>query len=212
MNSGNEITIVSTSIKRTWTRGISIESDIAIDIWDSGSHKYERWPDGDVCWKVISREITPTGFSEILQKMPEWFAPGEVLHWAQVPLLFQDPLQYQLGQWNVVVENQPQGQAQAQAKLLPLPQTQVKPQVQAKPQNSGKMGARGGRLQGPQGHRQREGQRGVGVREPALQMTSKELQEKQPQQRVRVLPRVRVKLQTPQGHLQKPLPHLINQK
>jgi hypothetical protein len=32
--------------------------NIAIDIWDSGSHIYERWPDGDVCWKVISREIT----------------------------------------------------------------------------------------------------------------------------------------------------------
>jgi hypothetical protein len=222
MNLGNKVTIMNTInsvntvniITRTWTRGISIESDIAIDIWDSGSYKYERWPDGDVCWKVISREVTPTGFSEVLQKMPEWFSPGEVLHWTRVPLLLQGPSQYQLGQWSVSVENQPQAQTQAkplpqaQAQAKPLPQAQAKPQLQ----NSEKTGAREGRLQGPQGHRLREGHKGVGVREQALQMKSKELQEKQHQQPVRVLPRVQIKPQTPQGHQQKPLACLINQK
>jgi hypothetical protein len=221
MNLGNKVTIMNTInsvniITRTWTRGISIESDIAIDIWDSGSYKYERWPDGDVCWKVISRELTPTGFSEVLQKMPEWFSPGEVLDWIRVPLLIQGPSQYQLGQWSVSVENQvkPQAQAKPLAQAKPRDQAKPLPQAQAKPQlqNSEKMGAREGRLQGLQGHRQREGHKGVGVREPALQMKSKELQEKQHQQPVRVLPRVQVKPQTPQGHQQKSLACLINQK
>jgi hypothetical protein len=70
--------------------------------------------------------------------MPEWFSPGEVLHWEQVPLLIQTPLHYQLGQWNVTVEEQPEAQAQAKLPLqlqgqAKLP-AQVKLQVQVQPQ------------------------------------------------------------------------------
>ena len=175
---------MSTCIKRTWVRQqISNESDLTVDSWDSGSHKYERWPDGDVCWKVISRELTPTGFSEVLQRMPEWFAPGEVLHWAQVPLLLQGPSQYQLGQWSVAVENQ--------VKLLPL--------------HSEKMAAKEGMLQEPRGHMRREGHPRVKAQVQPKINQLKRLGEKRAEQRM--------KLQmTPQGHLHKPPQRLINQK
>jgi hypothetical protein len=213
---------VNDNIKRTWTKGISIESNITIDIWDSGSYKYERWPDGDVCWKVISRELTPTGFSEVLKKMPEWFSPGQVLHWAQVPLLLQGSSQFQLGQWSVAVETQVQAQAevkpQPQAEVKPQPQAQVKPQAlpqaqgrpqaQAKPlQGSEKMVAKGGRKQGQEGHMRREAQGGVVVR--GIPLKRSPLREPEPQMKVQIQPQ---KLQQLQGHPQKPLPRLINQK
>jgi len=99
VNTMNEVNI----IKRIWTKGISVESDISIDIWDSGSHIYERWPDGDVCWKVISRELVESGYSEVLQKMPEWFSPGQVLHRKQLALI-REPLQR--GQWKLKVSEQ----------------------------------------------------------------------------------------------------------
>ncbi len=149
---------ISTCIKRTWAREqISNESDLAVDIWDSGSHKYERWPDGDVCWKIVSRELTSTGFSEVLQRMPEWFAPGEVLHWARVPLLLQGPSQYQLGQWSVTVENQ--------AMLLPL--------------HSEKMAAKEGTLQEPQEHRRYEGHQHVKARvQPKINQLKKQAEQR----------------------------------
>ena len=108
VNTMNEVNIMNkvsevNTIKRIWTKGISVESDISIDIWDSGSHIYERWPDGDVCWKVISRELVESGYSEVLQKMPEWFSPGQVLHRKHLPLILE-PLQ--LGQWKLKVSEQ----------------------------------------------------------------------------------------------------------
>jgi hypothetical protein len=199
---------VNTYIKRTWTRGISIESEIAIDIWDSGSHKYERWPDGDVCWKVVSRELTSTGFSEVLEKMPEWFSPGQVLHWARVPLLLQGPSQYQLGQWSVAVESQLQAQVKPlpQAQVKPLPQAQVKPLLQAQA-SSEKMGARGGRMQGPKGRMRHAGKEGVAVRGTHLRGSPL----REPEQRVKVQIQPQ-KLQQLQGHPPKLLPRPINQK
>jgi hypothetical protein len=203
---------VNDNIKRTWTKGISNESDISIDIWDSGSYKYERWPDGDVCWKVISRELTPTGFSEILEKMPEWFSPGQVLHWAQVPLLLQGPSQFQLGQWSVAVENQIQAQAEAKPQAQGRPQAQAKPQGRPQPQvkplqGSEKMVAKGGRKQGQEGHMRREAQ--VGVASRGIPLKRSPLREPEPQMKVQIQPQ---KLQQLQGHPQKPLPRLINQK
>jgi len=90
-------------VKRIWSKNsqISEHNDI-LDIWDTGSHIYERWPNGDeFYWKVISREETQAGFIEILEQEPMWKTPAQVLRREQIPLLKISASQFQLGAWSV---------------------------------------------------------------------------------------------------------------
>ena len=100
-------------VKRIWKKNnISTSFNNVIDIWDSGSHIYERWPSGDIYWKIVSREITEDGFSEILKRMPEWDSPGPVLHLQQIPILVQ-------GRWQAEGPLQAQGPGQPQGPEQP---------------------------------------------------------------------------------------------
>jgi hypothetical protein len=90
-------------IKRSWSKKsqISEHTDV-LDIWDSGSHIFERWPDGrEYYWKVVSRNLTENGFTETLKQMPQWQMPGQILRREQIPLLQVSPSQFQMGAWNV---------------------------------------------------------------------------------------------------------------
>ena len=90
-------------VKRIWSKNsqISEHNDI-LDIWDTGSHIYERWPSGDeFYWKIISREETKSGFHELLEQQAPWQTPGQVLRREQIPLLHQSACQFQLGGWSV---------------------------------------------------------------------------------------------------------------
>ena len=90
-------------VKRIWSKNsqISEHNDI-LDIWDTGSHIYERWPNGDeFYWRVVSREETQTGFVEILEEEPMWKTPAQVLRREQMSLLKMSASQFQLGAWSV---------------------------------------------------------------------------------------------------------------
>ena len=79
-----------------------ITHNTVLEIWDCGSHRYERWPDGvEYFWKIISRDLIPGGFSEILEKMPEWLMPGQVLYQQAVPLYVSSNEEFHLGEWSV---------------------------------------------------------------------------------------------------------------
>jgi hypothetical protein len=93
-------------VKRIWSKKSQIsEHTELLDIWDTGSHIFERWPNGDeYYWKIISREEFNNGFIEILEKQPVWQVPGKVLHYEQRPLLRQSASRFQLGTWNVEEE------------------------------------------------------------------------------------------------------------
>ncbi len=122
-------------VKRIWKKNnISTSFNNVIDIWDSGTHIYERWPSGDMYWKIVSREITEDGFSEILKRMPEWDSPGPVLHLQQIPILVQGPLQAQ-GPLQPQGPRQPQGPLQAQGPQQP--QGPLQPQGPQQPQGPG---------------------------------------------------------------------------
>jgi hypothetical protein len=93
-------------IKRSWSKKsqISEHTDV-LDIWDSGSHIFERWPDGtEYYWNVVSRNLTENGFTETLRQMPRWQMPGQILRREQIPLLQVSPSQFQMGAWNVEQE------------------------------------------------------------------------------------------------------------
>jgi hypothetical protein len=93
-------------VKRSWSKNsqISEHTDI-LDIWDTGSHIYERWPNGDeFYWKIISRDLSDNGFTEILEQQALWQTPGKVLRREQIPLLRQSASKFQMGGWSVEQE------------------------------------------------------------------------------------------------------------
>ena len=96
---------MSRIVKRVWSKKSQVSKfTSSLDVWDSGSHIYERWPNGnDVYWRVISREESENGFTETLEKMPSWQTPGPVLRREQIPLQQLSPSKFQLGSWSVEV-------------------------------------------------------------------------------------------------------------
>jgi len=117
-------------IKRSWSKKsqISEHTDI-LDIWDTGSHIFERWPNGDeIYWKIISREESENGFTEMLEKMPLWQMPAKVLHMEQIPILKFSSSHFQMGSWNV----------EQVSEAVVLPDIQRKSNVYQKPYNKGK--------------------------------------------------------------------------
>ena len=79
-----------------------IGNNTVLEIGDCGSHRYERWADGtEYFWKILSRDLIPGGFSETLEKMPEWIMPGRVLHQEALPLYLSSNEEFHLGEWSV---------------------------------------------------------------------------------------------------------------
>lgn len=112
---------------RKWVKNSQITNNATevLDIWDSGTHRYERWPDGtEVYWKVIAKALTETGFEEHLEKMPHWETPAKVVIQEKIPLVKVSETQYQFGQWSVT---QDQAQAQKKAQAQQMAQAQQKP-------------------------------------------------------------------------------------
>jgi hypothetical protein len=88
---------------RKWVKKSKISDSIdRIDIWDSGSHIYERWPNNkDIYWKVMKRELTEQGFEETLLRMPIWETPFQVMNRDQIPFRKLSDLEYEIGHWVV---------------------------------------------------------------------------------------------------------------
>jgi hypothetical protein len=93
-------------VKRIWSKKSQIsEHTELLDIWDTGSHIFERWPSGhEIYWKIISREESENGFTEMLEKMPMWQMPSQVLRREQIPLLQLSASHFQIGGWSVEQE------------------------------------------------------------------------------------------------------------
>lgn len=94
---------MSQIVKRIWSKKSQMsEHTDMLDIWDSGSHIFERWPNGtEIYWKVISREMNELGFIEHLEQLPNWQTPGQVMRREQIPLQQSSPSQFTLGVWSV---------------------------------------------------------------------------------------------------------------
>jgi hypothetical protein len=120
------------TIKRTWLKQSQVSDyNDTIDIWDSGSHIYERWSDGtEYYWKVIYRKEIDGGIEEKLQKMPEWETPGQVLHIESIPIFKQVlPGEFLTEGWLVSHCLEPQTHLQQSHGHLLKPQAQAQPQT-----------------------------------------------------------------------------------
>lgn len=103
------------TVRRIWKKSQVSNYNGILDIWDSGSHKYERWPDGtEHFWKIIERNEIDGEIEEVLKMMPAWESPSHVLFREQIPVLMQllthqqaetdQPSEFLAGGWKVSQE------------------------------------------------------------------------------------------------------------
>jgi hypothetical protein len=66
-------------VQRIWTRSENKfkADENKMQVWDSGSTRYERVSDTEVFWKVIERSLTDSGFTEILSELPVHLTPTD---------------------------------------------------------------------------------------------------------------------------------------
>jgi hypothetical protein len=66
-------------VQRIWTRSDNrFQGDTTkIQVWDSGSTRYERTSVSEVYWKVIERTLTDSGFIETLSELPAHLTPTD---------------------------------------------------------------------------------------------------------------------------------------
>jgi hypothetical protein len=66
-------------VQRIWTRSENKLQGVTntIQVWDSGSTRYERITDTDMFWKVIERTLTDSGFTETLSELPAHLTPTD---------------------------------------------------------------------------------------------------------------------------------------
>lgn len=73
-------------------------SDTFLEVWDGGSRRYERWPDGtECCWEVVSRH----GEVEVLRELPLWDTPAVVMWYEKIPVK-QEAGKFQIPGWSVL--------------------------------------------------------------------------------------------------------------
>ena len=93
-------------VKRIWSRNTKVLGsnskipEITIDVWDSGSRRFERWSNGiEYSWELISRELTESGFIEILSKLSNYETPMSVVSQERLQIL--GAVEYSEGQEDV---------------------------------------------------------------------------------------------------------------
>jgi hypothetical protein len=66
-------------VQRIWTRSENKfkADENKMQVWDSGSTRYERVSDTEVFWKVIERSLTDSGFTETLSELPAHLTPTD---------------------------------------------------------------------------------------------------------------------------------------
>ena len=88
-------------VQRQWKHDHSDlhDTDTFLEIWDGGSRRYERWPDGkECCWEVVSvgslvdplvgSLVDPLVGSlvEVLRELPSWNTPADIMWYEKVPV------------------------------------------------------------------------------------------------------------------------------
>ena len=90
-------------VERTYTQTTeSLDAtNTFLEVWDGGSRRYERWPDGTECsWEVVSNDTLETDMKQVLRELPLWDTPAVVMWYEKVPVL-KDGNTFQIPGWSV---------------------------------------------------------------------------------------------------------------
>lgn len=95
-------------VKRIWKRDTMATREYTsiMNIWDSGSIRYERLLDGtEKSWKVIGREVSPTGFTETLLDIPAYNTPRDIVWKESVQINYLANGSFQIPGWSVITNS-----------------------------------------------------------------------------------------------------------
>ena len=96
-------------VQRIWTRSdntVKIQSETnRIQVWDSGSTRYERTSDNEVHWKVIERSLTDSGFTETLLELPAHLTPTDFAWKEESPVRILERGGFEIPGWRVESKN-----------------------------------------------------------------------------------------------------------
>lgn len=90
-------------VERTYTQTTETfdTTDTFLEVWDGGSRRYERWPDGtEYCWEVVSNGLE-TGMKQVLRELPLWDTPAAVMWYEKIPVLIKETGKFQIPGWSV---------------------------------------------------------------------------------------------------------------
>lgn len=93
-------------IQRCWVpNNVIFDTNDFLEVWDGGSKRYERWPDGtECCWEVIKVRAdtahTDMSFTEILRELPSWDTPAKSMWTERIPVLSSEG-RYQIPGWSI---------------------------------------------------------------------------------------------------------------
>jgi hypothetical protein len=117
-------------VKRIWkqtTDELQTENGV-LEIWDGGSRRYERWPDGtECCWEVVRKEFQENCLTEVLKELPSWDTPAVTMWHETIPVFIPEgDKEFQIPGWSVTYLRIPEAQKHvAQSTThMPTPNTQ----------------------------------------------------------------------------------------
>jgi hypothetical protein len=90
-------------LKRIWTKNtIAMRpTKDTLSIWDAGDIRYERASNGqEHSWKVVDRQITDTGFIEVLEELQLYETPTNIV-WKEVLPVILEKGGFQIPEWSV---------------------------------------------------------------------------------------------------------------
>lgn len=83
---------MSNYTKRIWIKNntaMKLAND-TLTVWDSGDMRYERLSNGqEHSWKLIDRQMTDTGFIEILEERPLHDTPSKIVWKDTMPVILE---------------------------------------------------------------------------------------------------------------------------
>jgi len=105
-------------VKRIWKQTpdeLQITNGL-LEIWDGGSRRYERWPDGtECCWEVVGKEFQENCLIEVLKELPSWDTPAVTMWHEKVPVFIPEgDKEFQIPGWSVTYLRIPEAQRNGQ--------------------------------------------------------------------------------------------------
>ena len=89
--------------KRIWIKNNTAmrATTDTLTVWDSGDMRYERLTKGqEHSWKIIDRQMTDTGFIEILEELPLHETPSSIT-WKESGPVILEKNGFQIPGWSV---------------------------------------------------------------------------------------------------------------
>lgn len=129
-------------LERKWTQTTDElqTTNGVLEIWDGGSRRYERWPDGtEYCWEVIGRDNLANGLIETLKELPSWDTPAVTMWHETIPVYIPEGNnEFQIPGWSVTYTQIPEPKEPQRSDSSEIPRQRPPLRQHNQPENAAK--------------------------------------------------------------------------